>query len=133
MITPKIYGRVEKGKFIADDVRQFRKAFYAFEGKEIYVTVNKKVNSRSSQQNRYYWGVVINMLAEFTGYTPDEMHDALKMLFLKIPGERGLPDRLKSTTELTTVEFENYMEQIRNWAAVELAYYVPLPNEVEVT
>jgi hypothetical protein len=34
-----------------------------------------------------------------------------------------------STKKLTTVEFEEYLERVRRWAASFLSLYVPLPNE----
>lgn len=41
------------------------------------VTVQKYAKKRSTDANRYYWGVVVNTLAEATGYTPAEMHDEI--------------------------------------------------------
>lgn len=59
------------------------------------------------------------------------MHDYLRSLFagkevVTIKGkEIHVP---RSTTEMTTVEFENYMTECRVWAS-EQGYYIPLPNE----
>ena len=36
----------------------------------------------------------------------------------------------KSTTELSTVEFEDYVAKIRMWAASFLSLIIPLPNEI---
>lgn len=36
----------------------------------------------------------------------------------------------KSTAEVTTFEFEQYLEQIRAFAAQELRMGIPLPNEL---
>ena len=38
---------------------------------------------RSNQQSRYYWGIVVQILSEHTGFTKDEVHELLKRKFLK--------------------------------------------------
>jgi len=35
----------------------------------------------------------------------------------------------KSTSTLTTVEFEKFMEEVKRWAMKELGCYIPDPNE----
>jgi len=35
-----------------------------------------------------------------------------------------------STTELDTMQFEDYLEKIRTWAKKFLNYRIPYPNEV---
>lgn len=131
MIKKKHYGKVEKGKFVPDDVKTFKMAFYVLEGKEAEITLAKRQKSRSGNQNRYYWGVVVSLLSEYIGeYNEDETHEAMKMQFLKVHHEK-LPDTCKSTANLTTAEFEDYIEKIRIWAGSFLGFYIPTPNEVE--
>ncbi len=82
---------------------------------------------RSNEQNRYY-RVVLKIISEDTGHTPDELHQILGDMFLK-EEKYGLgPDW--STTVLSTVEFEEYLESIRRLAAMVLHLYIPDPNEV---
>lgn len=96
------------------------------------------LKNRSTQENRYYFGVVVKALSELTGFNPDEMHEILKHKFLKKSVwitniEKGTVEEVvitQSTTELTTVEFENYLAKIRQWAGEELNCPIPLPNEV---
>ncbi len=98
------------------------------------------VKSRSNPQNSYYWGVVIDMLSENTGFTPDEMHEVLKNRFLNYSKKLKLhplgisnletQKLTKSTTALTTVEMEGYLSSIRTWASINLGCYIPEPNEV---
>ena len=130
MLTKKHFGTVKQGKFIADDPCAFKLSFCILEDKPVTVTVAKTSKKRSSNQNRYYWGVVAKLVAEATGYTTDEAHDALRWQFLKKVAD-GMPDTVKSTKELTTAEFEDYMTEIRQWASVALSCYIPEPNEVE--
>lgn len=131
--TKRHTGTVTNGKFQPDDLRQFRMAFYSHEGKRVAVTVSRYNKTRSNNQNRYYWGVVIDVLAHHSeiGYTGQEWHEALKMLFLRVPGDGKKPDTVRSTASLTTAEFEQYNEQIRRWSLETLGCLVPLPNEVE--
>lgn len=92
---------------------------------------------RSSNQNRYYFGVVIPCLSEHTGFTVNEMHEVLKYKFLK--GWKTLKTKkyyveaeyVRSTTDLNTSEFEDYMTKVREFASIELSCYIPEPNEME--
>lgn len=103
-----------------------------------YVSFSKKVNSRSNQQNAYYWGCVVPIIADELGYTNEEMHKELSIKFLSEIYIATLPDGnkeitiIKSTSKLNTKEFEDYMTNVRQWASIHLNVYVPNPNEVEI-
>ncbi len=91
---------------------------------------------RSTPQNRYYWGCVIQTLSDELGYTRDEMHDVIKHKFLKehriIKGREGKAVELEvsgSTAKLDTKQFEDLMSQIRMWASRDLNVYIKEPNE----
>lgn len=103
---------------------------------ELEVTVKRLRATRSLLQNAYYWGVVVQLLAEHTGYTPDEMHDVLKAKFIPkqmavCDGNGVIVDELVlggSTREMNTIEFGEYMEAIREWAAEALDVVIPDPD-----
>lgn len=101
-------------------------------GKRVTLTIGEDKPTRSSNQHRYYFGVVVKTIAEELGYTSDELHEALKYKFLRLEAE---PDKfrplvsMRSTTSLKTDEFEQFLEQVRIWAATDLGIVVPLPNE----
>jgi len=88
---------------------------------------------RSNSQNRYYWGVVVKMLSEYTGFTDEEIHEILKHHFLSV--NKTFNDMIfyipQSTTSLTTAQMEDYLTKVRRWAAAELGCSIPEPNEVE--
>lgn len=93
--------------------------------------------NRSNNQNAYYWGVIIELLSEHTGFERDEMHEVLKHKFLRytvwIPKKEGVKEQsiiAKSTTKLTTKQFEEYQGQIRQWASSDLGLFLPEPHEV---
>ena len=45
------------------------------------VTVKPYRKKRSGQANAFYWSCVVTPLAEFAGYTPDEMHEEILMAY----------------------------------------------------
>jgi|TARA_Y100000034_G_scaffold106893_1_gene135944 hypothetical protein len=128
-MVPVFSARVKSGKVVFDNRQLLDSYLTTLEGKYVHVTVRKRVKVRSHPQNAFYWGAVIKLLCESTEYTDEEMHAALKLLFLK-DDDRMIPT-LKSTSELTTAQFEEYLEKIRVWAAEELSCVIPLPNEVD--
>jgi len=95
--------------------------------------IKRDKDKRSYSQNRYYHGVVVKMLGDELGNFPTEMHEILKSLFLQydaVIGKTGEVVRVvKSTTELTTIEFEEYLEKCRIFALTNLGIRIPLPNE----
>ncbi len=101
---------------------------------EVIISAPRKYNPRSLNQNRYYWGCVLPLIAENTGYTNEEVHELMKHLFLSKPyyiGNRVARIPI-STTTLSTSKMEEYLSKIRQWASIELAVYIPLPNEVDI-
>jgi hypothetical protein len=125
-----ILGKVKKGQFKPYDPTAFRLTFAKLEGKDVEVVVRRKKKHRSGAQNAFYWGIVIDIISGATGFTPQESHDAMRFKFL-VNMEGDLP-KVKSTTELTTVEFLDYVAQIQQWAGEFLDCYIPDPNEGEI-
>lgn len=119
-------GTVDQGNLTINDPAKFRAYLAKLGHKDVSIVIKAKGRSRSLRQNQYYWGVVIKLISEYTGYSPDEAHDAMRWKFLSIPGD--LPS-VKSTAKLSTVEMEEYLERIRQWSAEELGMYIPDPNE----
>lgn len=99
------------------------------DGEQVELILRKQRKRRSKNQNRYLWGIIYPIVSESTGYTVDEVHDAMKWLFLKVHRD-GLPDTVKSTADLDTAEFTQYIESIKVWAAQEFGAYIPASEEV---
>ena len=137
MIAPVFTGTMEKGwpQFPDDVVAKMIPHFATMEGKPITMCVKLFRTQRSNQQNAYYWGVVIKLIADHAGYrSRDELqqvHDTLRGMFLVRDGLWG-KEIVLSTTSLSTVEFEEYASQIRRWAAIALDLSIPEPNECEI-
>ena len=63
------------------------------------------------------------------------MHEILKLKFnSKTLNYKGKEFKVsQSTARLNTLEFEEYQDKIRQWAAEEWQLTIPLPNEVDIT
>jgi len=95
-------------------------------GKFVLTKHEKKL---SDPQRRYYWGVLVKEVSEYTGYTKDEVHGKFGYLTRRSKNA-GIP-RIRSLTELTTKEVEEANEFIRMYFAEKLGLNLPLPNEVD--
>jgi len=133
-ILTLFYGIAREGKISLQDKSGFQRLLEKYEGREIVLTLKPASTIRTNAENRYYRGVIVRMVAEEMKILPDEAHDYLKGLFLKVGVEvRGKRyEIIRSTTALSIPEFEDYCEDCRMWAASELNVVIPLPNEVIV-
>lgn len=139
MITPKFPAEIRGCQIRPMDITAYIAHLKELEGKKVSVVIKKYSPTRTSPENRYYWGVVVEMLAdEFGITTKDDMHEILKNLFLKVriiltTGKTiQSVEYVRSTSGLSIAEFEDYLSKIRMWASIEHQFYIPLPNEVEI-
>ena len=130
-------GRIVGGRLLIRRRPAFAAALGRMREGEVTVTVARKHAARSLPQNAWYWGVIVALLSEHTGFTPDEMHAVLKAKFLpkrlavsdgngEIVGEYVIGG---STAKLNKLEFGEYCEAIRQWAAADLGVLIPDPHE----
>jgi hypothetical protein len=80
--------------------------------------------------NKYYWGVVVALIAEHVGDEPESVHEDLARKFLTVDPDAPLPKR-RSTAELDSAEFARYVDECRRFAATFLGVVIPGPGEVE--
>lgn len=126
-MTPIFLGQINEGKLSLDKSEQFKQYLHTLNGKRIELTVSKVRRKRTPDQNAWYWGVAVKMIAQETGHEPDEIHDALKHEFCPKVLIGNLV-AVKSTTKLDTVEFgDNMMEKVVRWAAENLHMVIPMP------
>lgn len=129
-VTPRFAARVDRtGNLHLVDRHGFARHVRTFAGRDVDVIVRHPKRHRSDRQNRFYWSVVIGLTAEHCGYLPEEMHDAWKLRLLRREDPDHPMPTLRSTADLTTQEFEDYIAQIRIIAATELDVQIPEPNE----
>lgn len=136
--TSYLFGKVENGKLIHEDLPKLTHHIRRLDGKEVRILIEKKPKQRkqrSDQQNAYLWAEPLAVLADHTGHTPEEMHDSMKAMFLSVNVEinGNTFNVVKSTTGLNTAEFEEYLSNIRMWAARDLGCYIRLPNEIGIS
>jgi hypothetical protein len=127
------YGKVESGKLTLSNQQIFREELKGLSG-DVVVEVKEGKGKRSNQQNKFLWGVVYGLISEHTGHTPEELHEFFKDKFLSnrkhiIIGNEDREIELGTTTKLTTKGFEEFVENIRRFASVELETIIPEPNE----
>lgn len=134
----EIRTKVENGK-VKRNRNMLNDALCSFEGKEIVIKIEKAKKKRSNNQNRYYHGVVIpivkNCLKESGNLlSNDNTHELLRLKFLKVTilakEETGeYVERIKSTTELSTSQFMDYIAEIREWILDFFNVDIPLPTD----
>ena len=104
-------------------------------GEAVFRAIKSK---RSANQRKYYFGVIVKTLCDFTGYSKDEMNEYLKAEFnpktmtlfdnkgggtLKIVGQ--------SIEGEKTDKVETIYSDIREWAYEFFGLTIPLPHEVD--
>jgi len=93
------------------------------DGELVTLTVGNKRPKRTSQQNRYYWGVYLPLIAEETGeQNLDRLHTLFKGKFLTEEIVEVLGEKVritKSTTKLGVADFCEYILAIQNETGIE--------------
>ena len=125
----KITTKIEDGVIVPFPVFRERLEKLAKKHTVFDVTIKPYCRTRSLEQNKYYWGVIVMILGNELGYCKDMMHEALTRKFLSHE-EKGLTF-VKSTSELSTKEMNDYIEQIKQWAIDFCGIVLPEPDEVE--
>lgn len=128
-MNPIFHGSVTGGVLYLDDVQAYEKQIASLDGKPVELILRRRREKRSNQANAYYWSVVIPLIAEYCGYERYEAHAALKMKFLRSREDGALPS-VRSTADLSTAEFAEYVDQCRRLGA-ELGVNIPDPGQAE--
>ncbi len=134
----ELFSTVKNGKLQANITRSILKALEGLEGKRVVITINKVKKTRSNQQNRFYWGCVIEIqqqcFLERWGeiFSVEQTHDWNKNNIWhteKVIEETGEVVKIPGTSVVTTVEFEERLEKLRQFFWLNFEWKVPLPNE----
>ena len=111
---------------------------FAAKGCAVVLTIEEFKDKRSNQANRYYFGVVVDLIhraLKESGWdiTKEGTHELLRFRFLRENrpiGEDGeFVTTVRSTTELDRQEFGDYIEACCRFAAEYLNVVIPGPNE----
>jgi hypothetical protein len=127
-----LVAKVNKGEInleaLRNHVKTLKDGYYE-------IKIKKSRAIRSHNQNRYYWGIIIEELVIFFdgAVTKDQIHDILGYKFLTTRYEHPLTgdliEKITSTTKLNTKQMEEYLERCRKYALEEYNHRIPLPNE----
>jgi Mg2+/citrate symporter len=129
-MNPVFTGIIKKGKIVWDNPAAIVLLIRRLEGKGIAVSIKRRWKQRSFNQNAYYFGVVLAIIADWMGEeNVEDVHESMKAMF-NLDRTKKIPV-VKSTAGLTTIEFNEYIERIKVWAAKQ-GLVVPDPNEVEI-
>lgn len=127
-------GTVKGGKVQVDDALRWTSTLARHEGKRVLVTVQREVLRRTTQQNRWYWAIVVPMVADYLSQgrsvplSNDEAHYVLKSAFIGID-ETPLGPIPKSSAKLSIEDFSLYCDKIISHAAAEWGMNIPAPGE----
>src|SRR5690606_26814880 len=129
----------DSGHFSLDRRREFSEWLQRFRGHEVVVTVQRKTRKRSLEQNAWLWGVALPLIAEHLGYDRHELddlhYDLLSVRFgtkAVAPRVPGAPPRIvpsRTSADMTTTEFSDYMDWLVRYAAQEFGVVIPLPDD----
>jgi len=133
-LNPVFRARVEGGKLHLEARTAFQALVERLEGKEVDLILRPRRKRRSLRANAYYWTVVVPMIADYMGHARDEyeaVHFALKEKFLR-DRERETHGLIwvRSTANLTSGEFADYVDACIRFAALELGVVIPDPGQV---
>lgn len=96
-------------------------------------------SSRSSRANRFYWGVILKLMAAESGHTAEDLHEVEKMRHLSkvveiVNPQTGEVEEMRiagSTARLTISEFSDYMERVMLDGAEMFGIVFPEPTKAE--
>ena len=96
--------------------------------KAVIITLDQYRPKCSRQQRGYHWAVVVPRVAEATGYTEQEAHDAMRVKFLSTEDPATGLTRVRSTEELTTKERAEFTDAVVLWMAEFFHVIIPPPE-----
>lgn len=120
------------------DFKEAKKLFKPHE--RVIVTLETYYRQRTlNQNNTLHW--YLDEISQETGMDMEEVKEQMAKKYLTVnvvdkngelvcdPETGEVMTRVKSTTELNTVDFNEYTEKIRLWSNQYLNLNLPLPNE----
>lgn len=107
-------------------------------GRRVHITVEDCAQTRSDNQNAYYWAAVVKPITDAFNeagerFDTETVHEILKYKFLRVvvpdmeTGEVRF-DYVRSTTSLKTFEFCLYVEDCARYAAENLHIVIEPPT-----
>jgi hypothetical protein len=143
-ITPVFHGRVddEGHKLTLEDRGLYLAHLRRYAGRAVEVVVRLRKSKRSNEQNRWLWGVALELLVEDFGYERNERKKAKEDLHYRLvevcfgmhwDAKLSMNVPNVRSSHLNTKEFSEYMEWLVRYAAEHYGVVIPLPNEVDMS
>lgn len=131
-----IPGKVDElGVLRPADLPRWGNICRALAGCTVEIVLRKPKSKRSLDQNQWWWGVAVPLIAEELGYDRHEYEAVHYALVSKCFGVRQdaklgeVPN--KRSSQLTIAEFSELMEWAVRFAATEIGIALPMPGETE--
>jgi hypothetical protein len=125
-------GKVEFNPGYAD---LFKMHLSRFEGRECEMVVGPKTKPNSRRQQKYYFAVVVKMIAMEIGEGIDRTEEILDDMFwsedVDVRGQTARVRVSKKLGAMSTIEYEERVQRVRDWALDFLNLPIPLPDSVE--
>jgi len=125
-MIPIFRAKIENGElthYSEETYNEYLKTLNGF----VNVIVRKPSSKRSTQLNKYYWGVVVKLLGNELGLTAPEMHKDLKEQFI---GLRKIDGDCLTSTKMSNKQFKDYLDEIKIFYAQQ-EIVIPDPNDVD--
>ncbi|MDP3937178.1 MAG: hypothetical protein Q8R92_03475 [Deltaproteobacteria bacterium] len=134
--VPVWHAMVRDGRLDGLDRQRLAAYLERLEGIRVELVIRRTRARRSTDQNRYWWGVVVPRVAQHVGESGadglDRIHYALLACWRGWSGEalgQRVP-RCTSSSRLTTAEFTALIDWARQWALTEFGVDIPEPGGV---
>ena len=128
---------VKNGKFTRNRTIILQ-AIKSFENSDVVLILEKPKKKRSNNQNRFYWSCLVPLMHQGAKdlwgevWSIDKAHKFLSNKFVfheSVNTKTGeITNTHKSTTELTTTDWEVYMTEIRIYLLEDFDIDAPEPN-----
>ncbi len=122
-LVPIFKAELKNGKLIFGNRNKFLGYISSLKDGAVEIVVRSFRKKRSHNQNNFYW-MYLNLIGEETGDNPTDLHEYFKRRhlipkFIKVLGksEMKIP---RSTTELSTGEFGEYMDKIEQESGIPI-------------
>ena len=132
-------GHVDQGKLKLADRAGFTRDLKSFEGERVVLVLKKYVKQRSERQNAFYFGNFmqsqIDCFIDRWGehYDKKQIHELNKAQFWAVEHiDQDTGEIIKipcSSTDYSTVEWEEKLEVIRQFFRDKFSWELPFPNE----
>jgi len=132
------YGNIKEGKLHIINRNIFDNDIARMDGKSVEIVIQPKKKTRSNQQNRFYWSVVVALIKEgfvnmgHEDVTAEDVHSFLKSRFLSkeiVNNDTGeIVNIPTGTSNLSTTDFMTFIDKCMKFASEYLGVVIPEPS-----